>query len=115
MSDIKYGWKCPQCNGVYAPWQGSCPPCSAPKPTTATTGGTFVGYSGTITMSPGYDWAGFGTVFIGPAVKSEAVQARETVDNWKAKGFSAKALVAAAMNTLVDGDEEDEDDEEYDD
>lgn len=112
--DIQYGWKCPQCSAIIAPSQTRCVSCSMTK--------TVTGYAGTVTIgSTAFhtkEWTvGFGgscgTIFMGPRVKSVATQAQETVESWKAKGFSAKALVAAALDTLIDEDdcEEDEDDE----
>lgn len=110
MPDLQYGWKCPQCSAIYGPAQTWCPSCSAPK--------TVTSYAGTVTIGAtafhAKEWSiggGFGTYFVGPAVKSEAVQARETVESWKAKGFSAKTLVSAAMDTLIDEDDEEEEDD----
>lgn len=32
--NIQYGWKCPSCGAVMAPWQNSCVNCSGEKQST---------------------------------------------------------------------------------
>lgn len=107
MTEIKYGWKCPQCNTVHAPSQGTCPICTTPS--------TYYSWTGTVSLGGVTFSPGFGTVFMGPRVKTEAEQAQEAVGNWRAKGFSAKTLIVEAVKTLIDEDEWEEDDEGEDD
>lgn len=106
--DVQYGWKCPQCNTVYAPSQRNCPSCS---PTIKVTGSAVTGYAGTITLG-NVSYSGFGTMFYSPP-KSESVRAREAVNKWHEGGNSIKVLIDAAITALVDeACEEDEDDED---
>lgn len=95
MSDIQYGWKCPGCSTVYAPWQGTCEKCSTVTRTVIS------GYSGTASLS----FVGCGTAFYSPP-KTVAVQAQEVVSDWRTRGFSAKALISAAVDTLIEEDDE---------
>jgi hypothetical protein len=129
--ETQYGWKCPQCSIMYAPWQGSCPACSCatPKPTISYAGtinyGTEVyntGAYGTVTLTSGWSnptHVSSGTIFWEPTPTPEAydyktARAREAVNDWKVKGGDIKTLIQCivkAMDDVID-DEEDEDDDD---
>jgi hypothetical protein len=111
--DTQYGWKCPQCSVIHAPWQERCPSCSTPKTTVASSFGPLYGTSGTINVK-GVTFSGFGTVFYSPP-KTEPVRAYETVKTWIRDGNSAKTLIDAAVQVLIDNACEDEEDEDEDD
>jgi hypothetical protein len=81
----------------------------------------YQGYAGTVTLSsvwPEYTFSGYGTILYSLPQKSEATRAQEVVNKWLGvSGNTAKALIDAAVQTLIDNactcdsDDEDEDDE----
>ncbi len=42
MGKIEYGWKCPSCGAVMAPWQKSCVNCLGSNHTTTITGNKII-------------------------------------------------------------------------
>lgn len=110
--ETRYGWKCPQCNVIHAPSIGKCPTCS--PYTTTVTGGTFMGYAGTVTISSQWpsSFFGSGTAYYSPP-KTESSRAHEIVDKWVHDGNSVKQLIDAAVQVLIDraADEDEEEDE----
>ena len=110
MTDIPYGWKCPQCSVIHAPWQQRCPSCLTPKEVPFFNPSR--GYTATFTFKGDTFSSGSGAAFYSPPQKSEPVRAREVVNTWHEGGNSIRALVDAAITALVDEASEEEEDED---
>lgn len=101
------GWICPKCNTVYAPSKEICAACSH---TLSWGSAPLRGYAGTVAFSSeGFGAAGFGTFYAGPKVKPVAEQAQTVVSGWRDKGYSVKPLIDAAVDSLIEDADEDED------